>query len=79
VTLLGDAAHVISPFAGDGANLAMSDGADLAEALLQPDWRTAVAMFEESMSARAEGPARTASEIMQEVFSPRGLEQARQH
>jgi 2-polyprenyl-6-methoxyphenol hydroxylase-like FAD-dependent oxidoreductase len=74
VTLVGDAAHVMSPWGGDGANLAMLDGAELAEALLQPDWRTAVARFEQSMCARAEGPARDAGEAIQEVFSPRGLE-----
>ncbi len=74
LTLLGDAAHVMSPFGGDGANLAMLDGADLADALLTADWQESVRLFEQTMCARAEEPARSAGEAIQEVFSPNGLQ-----
>lgn len=73
ISLLGDAAHLMSPFSGEGANLAMRDAADLASALLQDDWDTAVQEYETAMFARAEEAAGQAGEAVGEVFSDDGL------
>ncbi|HVI46226.1 MAG TPA: NAD(P)/FAD-dependent oxidoreductase [Chitinophaga sp.] len=55
ITLLGDAAHWMPPFAGEGVNMAMLDALQLSEALTNPafkDTQQAIAYYEKQMLAR---------------------------
>jgi 2-polyprenyl-6-methoxyphenol hydroxylase-like FAD-dependent oxidoreductase len=56
VTMLGDAAHAMPPFAGEGANMAMLDALELSECLTSGTYHTlqeAIAFYETNMRKRA--------------------------
>ncbi|PMQ05134.1 FAD-dependent urate hydroxylase [Dyella sp. AD56] len=63
VTLLGDAAHVMSPFGGEGVNAALLDAAELGRHLIDHrDWRSAVRDYESEMFSRVVEAARASAE-----------------
>ncbi|MFF4801204.1 FAD-dependent oxidoreductase [Streptomyces sp. NPDC001351] len=69
VTLVGDAAHLMSPFAGEGANLAMYDGADLASKLVeQPDIEVALTAYEKRLFRRSSDSAGRSAENLEIFF-----------
>lgn len=61
LTMLGDAAHVMPPFAGEGANMAMLDALELSESLTSgkyPTLQEAISFYEINMHKRASTAAR---------------------
>ncbi len=78
LTMIGDAAHRMPPFAGEGANVAMQDSFELAECLTgdkSPDIKTAISHFEKHMIARGAEATQETLENTKRMFSKTAVQQ----
>lgn len=77
LTMLGDAAHVMPPFAGEGVNMAMRDALELSDCLAAAEHNTlldAIALYENNMRLRASAAAKESLENGAKMHSENSLE-----
>ncbi|MFK0295926.1 FAD-dependent oxidoreductase [Streptomyces sp. NPDC090442] len=75
LTLLGDAAHLMTPLSGPGADLALQDGCELARHLVEAHtWQTdpdhAVRAYEADLFPRSAAAAQTAAADLDAALAP---------
>lgn len=76
LTMLGDAAHLMPPYAGEGVNMAMLDALELSICLTSdgfPDVQSAIAQYEQQMRARASETAAMTLEQTASLHSPEAI------
>ncbi len=77
LTMLGDAAHLMPPFAGEGVNMAMLDALELSDCLCSGKFRdiqTAIASYENQMRKRAAEAAQESLENGDKIHSKEALD-----
>ena len=77
LTMIGDAAHVMPPFAGEGANMSMFDALELSECLTSDQYNTiqeAISAYEINMRQRASKAAKQSLENGERMHSEGALE-----
>lgn len=76
LTMLGDAAHVMPPFAGEGVNMAMRDALELSDCLTSGNYASleeAISSYETAMRQRASGMAKESLENGERMHSENAL------
>jgi len=76
LTILGDAAHLMPPYAGEGVNMAMLDALELSRCLTGEDFaetRQAIAAYEQQMRARAGQAAKDSLDSTVALHSPNAI------
>ena len=76
ITIIGDAAHIMPPYAGEGVNMAMLDALQLSESLTSgefTDLKSAIANYEKQMFVRFAEIGKETLDNTEFMHSPDGL------
>ena len=76
LTLLGDAAHLMPPYAGEGVNMAMLDAVELSECLSSNEYESihsAIAAYEMQMCKRASATTQESLDSTAMLHSPEAI------
>jgi len=76
LTMLGDAAHLMPPYAGEGVNMAMLDALELSKRLCDdqfPDLQAAIAAYEQEMRQRCAAVADMTMQSTAGLHGPDGI------
>jgi len=77
ITMLGDAAHLMPPFAGEGVNMAMLDALELSNCLTNDNFNnlhTAIETYEKQMRIRAAQAANDSLESTEQLHSHHAID-----